>query len=158
MVRRIRCLHFILLVFLCFFLISCLPKTGHISLDFDDDVEVDLTRGKLQPGFIYYYSGPEAEPHTIIAIDDDVPFQQNFWQPAQFGKIQVEEWLEAIDNRHRPITDMYSGGRLLDRKGNFLGIWFSRYNFFAGYIDSEGKLVIKRPHRRNNRLRFRQSK
>lgn len=149
MVRLRRFQYRVVLLLLCVFVVSCLPKTGQISWHASDKVEIDLTKGHLQPGFTYYYTGPEAIPHTIIAIRDDVPFQQNFWLPVEFGELQVKEWLQAIDNNHRAVTDMYFGGRLLDRKGNFLGIWYSRDRFYSGYIDSEGRLVILRPVRRN---------
>jgi hypothetical protein len=141
----------LVLIFLGFFLASCLPKTGHISWQATDDVEVDLANGFLHPGFNYYYCGPEAIPHTIIGLYKDVPFQQNFWQPAQYGQTQVKEWLQAIDNPHRPVNDMYFGGRLLDRKGNFLGIWYSKHHFYSGYLDGEGRLVVLRPVERAKR-------
>ncbi len=135
------------------FLISCLPTTGHISWQASDEVELELGKGQLPSGYSYYYLGPEAIPHTIIGIPADVPFQPNFWKPAEFGKQQVNEWLEAIDNKHRDVKDFYFGGRLLDRKGNFLGIWYSKYHFYSGYVDSEGRLVIMRPLRRQQEFR-----
>ena len=140
-------LQYIFLFPFIFFLVSCLPKSGNISLRYDDQVEIDLTKGKLQSGLTYFYSGPEAEPHTIIGIADKVSFQHDLWQPAQQGKAQVLRWLESIDNRHRSITDMYSGGSLVDGEGKILGVWFSKYRFFSGFITSEGKLVIRRPLR-----------
>jgi hypothetical protein len=136
-----------LCVLLCAFLLSCLAKTGHISWQASDEVEDDLAKGHLPPGLTFYYSGPEAIPHTIIGIASDQPFQQNFWQPVAFGGQQVKEWLADIDNRHRSVRDMYFGGRLVDRQGNFLGIWYSKYRFFSGYFDSDSRLVILRPLR-----------
>lgn len=131
----------------CIFLVSCLPKTGHISWQASVEVENDLNQGDLQPGLTYYYSGPEALPHTIIGIVADQPFQQNFWQPVPFGAQQVKEWLADIDNPHRSVKDMYFGGKLFDRQGHFLGIWYSKYRFYSGYLDSDSKLVILRPLR-----------
>lgn len=145
---KIRSVQFTLVVFLlCAFIVSCLPQTGHISWQASDKVEIDLSQGHLQPGLTYYYSGPEALPHTIIGVRSDLPFKQNFWQPALFGEQQVKEWLEAIDNHHRPVTDMYFGGELLSRKGEFLGIWFSKHRFYSGYLDSDGNLIVLRPAR-----------
>ena len=146
--QRIKCsLHLIFLSLLVLLLTSCLPKNGQISLHFDDQVEVNLSQGRLQPGFSYFYSGPEAEPHTIIGIAEDVSFQQDLWQPATQGVAQVERWLENIDNRHRSITDMYSGGTLVDGQGKELGVWFSKYRFYSGSYNSQGKLIIRRPLR-----------
>ncbi len=139
-------------VFFSALLVSCLPKTGHISWQASDEVESALSRGQLQPGLTYYYSGPEALPHTIIGILSDLPFQQNFWQPVQFGAMQVKEWLAAIDNAHRDVTDMYYGGELLDRKGNYLGIWYSKHRFYSGYLDNDGKLIVLRPLRHEKKL------
>ncbi len=146
--QRIKCsLQLIFLSFLVLLLSSCAPKNGQVTLNFDDQVEVDLSGGELQPGFSYFYNGSEAEPHTIIGIAGDVFFQQDLWQPATEGVVQVQRWLENIDNRHRSITDMYSGGTLVDGQGKMLGIWFSKYRFYSGFFTSDGKLVIRRPLR-----------
>lgn len=138
------------LLYILFFVAACLPKTGHISWQASDQVEPALVAGG-ESGFAYYYSGSEALPHTIIGVRENVPFRRNLWQPAEFGEVQVREWLENIDNRHRPITNLYSGGKLYNRKGDFLGIWYSRYRFYSGYVDSDGKLVIQPPIRRDQR-------
>lgn len=147
MQRSICFLKPIILAFSVVFLVSCAPIANQISLHYDDQVEADLTGGRLQSGFQYYYSGPEAKPHTIIGVSEDVSFQQDLWQPAREGNEQVQKWLENIDNRHRNITDMYSGGRLRDEQGREVGIWFSKYRFFSGVLSSEGELVIRRPLR-----------
>lgn len=138
------------LLYILFFVTACLPKTGHISWQASDQVEPALAAGG-EDSFAYYYSGSEALPHTIIGIRENVPFRRNLWQPAEFGEVQVREWLENIDNRHRPITDTYSGAKLYNRKGDFLGIWYSKYRFYSGYVDSDGKLVIQPPIRRDQR-------
>ena len=146
--HRSKCfLQPIFLVFFAFFLVSCAPKANQVSLNYDDQIEVDLSGGQLQAGFTYYYAGSEAEPHTIIGIAPHVSFQAGFWQPAQAGNEQVAGWLELIDNRHRDITDMYSGAKLVDGNGKQVGIWYSKYRFFSGHFSDNGQLIIRRPVR-----------
>jgi hypothetical protein len=140
--------------YLILFVAACLPKTGHITWQASDEVEPALAAG-VKSGLVYYYSGSETVPHTIIGIKEEVPFRRNLWQPAEFGEAQVREWLENIDNPHRPIRDIYSGGKLYSRKGDFLGVWYSKYRFYSGYIDSEGKLVVQPPIRAHHRSIFR---
>ncbi len=152
MVKVRLCKVMSILVLLSGFMAACLPQSGHISWQADQEVEVGLSQGQLHPGLVYYYSGPEALPHTIIGVRADLPFKQSFWQPALFGEQQVKEWLAAIDNPHRPVNDMYFGGNLLSRKGEFLGVWFSKYHFYSGYLDSDGNLIVLRPLRYEDKL------
>lgn len=151
-VRKVPCCSLILLL-CCGFLVSCVPKIGNISRQASDEVEVDLSKGYLLPGMHCYFSGSETLPHTIITLSQEVTFQQDLWQASSLCGPQVKEWLEDIDNRHRPINDMYTAGKLLDSNGQLLGYWYSKYDFQSGHIDSNGVLSIQRPlQRRKGRL------
>ena len=125
--------------------VSCASTGTQLSWRASDDVEMNLAEGKMLPQFSYYYSGSESQPHTIIAIRKNVSFKQSLWQPASSSAYSVREWLEAIDNPHRPVNDRYFGGELLGEEGDVVGMWYSKHRFLVGYFNANDKLVVPQP-------------
>lgn len=135
-------------------LVSCAAHGGPLTLQASDEVEREL--GRDRPGFVYYYSGSEAIPHTIIGLRAGQPFGAQLWQPAPSSPGQTGRWLAAIDNPHRAVQDRYLGGWLVDEGGAVLGLWYSRYRYAGSSRDQDGGvLLIRSPVRRDrHRLHF----
>jgi hypothetical protein len=128
-------------------LASCVAHGWPLSWQASDEVEQEM--GRSRSAFIYYFSGSEALPHTIIGLRAGQSFRPGLWQPAPAGADQPGRWLEAIDNRHRLGRDRYAGGWLVDEGGEVLGLWYSRYRYAGSSRDDDGAVRIRPPLRRD---------
>ncbi len=115
-------------------------------------VEAGLKSGELAQDFNIYFSGSQAEPHTIIGVLKSVEFRQSLWQGTDSTTELLQKWSEHIDNPYRPLNDQYWGGYVVSATGQYIGFWFSKHRFLMADFN-DGVLSILQPFRRNTLFR-----
>lgn len=97
-------------------------------LDFDMSVNDTFESGRILADHTYYYSGPEAEPWAIMAIDDRYQLASGLWNKIDLTAEQLDRWMRRIDNRYRFKT-FYRGAVIRDQEGERIGLWYSPWDW-----------------------------
>jgi len=78
---------------------------------------------EILPNHHYYYSGPDARPFYIIAIDDRYRLQSGLWKPVELTPARLEHWIN-IPPRVGYDPHPY-GAYITGPNGKRLGLWYS---------------------------------
>jgi hypothetical protein len=81
------------------------------------------------PDHTYYYTGPEARPEAIMALDNAYTLanERNFWIKVDISEDRLQMWNRIIRNETR-IKFPYYGSRIVTPEGKVAGVWYSRYD------------------------------
>jgi len=78
---------------------------------------------EILPDHHYYYSGPDARPFYIIAIDDRYRLQSGLWKPVELTPARLEHWINIPP---RVGYDPHPYGAYITGPDNErIGLWYS---------------------------------
>lgn len=117
------------------------------------EIEAGLQTGDLAEDYSFYYSGSEAEPHTIIGVLNTILFEPSLWQPVGSDRTILQSWYEMIDNPYRDRRSSYFGGYIRDSQGLAVGVWYSKHRYRNSTISEDGIMTISRPFIKNRTSR-----
>jgi len=78
---------------------------------------------EILPDHNYYYSGPDARPFYIIAIDNRYRLQSGLWKPVDLTPERLEHWINIpprVGYDPHPF-----GAYITGPDGERLGLWYS---------------------------------
>ena len=112
-----------------------------------------IESGAVLPDHTYYYTGPQAEPDAIIAIDNRFTLKAKYWVKVDNAAEQLKDWNRLIDNAHRvPGEDgglwpgtYYHGARIMTPEGKQVGIWYSRYDHTVIQFPDPSTIILYTP-------------
>ena len=103
------------------------------------------------PDHTYYFTGPEAAPDAIIAIDNRFTLQSKYWIKIDDVAEKLNDWNRYIDNAHSFES---STVRLMLRYGGFwimtpdskqAGLWYSRHDNTVVQFPDPSTIIIYAP-------------
>jgi hypothetical protein len=90
----------------------------------DDQAKQIFETYQVLPEHRYYYSGPDAHPDAVIAIDSAFNLKSNLWKLVTPTPGQMKNWFNWL--RPRVDWDVYPYGRyILSDDGRRIGLWYS---------------------------------
>jgi hypothetical protein len=103
-------------------LMGCTGTYGRFV--YDEAVDDTFEQLSVLRGHSYYYSGPDSYPDVIIAINEEYTLASKLWKPIEITEAQLKKWIYYPTRRaqYYPYT---FGRRILDERGNQLGVWYS---------------------------------
>lgn len=119
------------------------PNQGKLVRSFE--VGQLIEAGTVLPEHTYYYTGPEAEPDAIIAIDNRYTLQSKYWLAVENVEDRLAEWNGYIDNPSR-YRKMYTGARIMTPDGQVAGIWYSRYTHTVVRYPDPSTIIVFTPY------------
>ena len=86
-----------------------------------DDLFESLT---VLPDHAYFFSGSDARPRVILAIDDAYTLSSKLWKPVDMTAEQLKRWV--LNPSRRSQYDAATYGRYIyDDKGQRIGAWYA---------------------------------
>ena len=79
---------------------------------------------EILPDFIYYYTGPDAEPTAILGVHNDYSLRSRFWKKVDLTQRQLKAWVDLMSD-HIDFAPMPRGFFVLDDRGTEIGIFYS---------------------------------
>ena len=140
-----KCLFFATLIFLASFLVlgCAVPKNqGDLARSFE--VTQLVESGTVLPGHTYFYTGPEAMPEEIIAVDNRYTLKSKYWIRVNNVKERLADWNEYIENSYR-YTYAYIGAWIMTPDGQQAGIWYSRYYYTVVQYPDSSSIIVYTP-------------
>ncbi len=97
---------------------------------------------QILPNHKYYVSGWGSVPYAIIAIDSQFKLRKGLWSPVEATVPILRNWVREMD-----IIYGYppSGSRILDHKGQQLGVWYSSKQWTTIIIEEENEIAVFAP-------------
>lgn len=84
---------------------------------------------EILPNYNYYYSGPDAQPHYLIGIDDSYKLKSKLWKPVDLTSAMLKDWF----NYYRPRVGGYNplpyGAFISGPNGERIGLWYSVHDW-----------------------------
>jgi hypothetical protein len=97
---------------------------------YDEAVDEAFEQLTVLPDHHYYFSGPDAFPDAIIAVDSNYTLASRLWKPIDMTEAQLKRWIFYPTRRALYYPYTY-GRRILDDRGNQLGVWYSLKDYRA---------------------------
>ncbi len=97
---------------------------------------------QILPNHKYYVSGWGSVPYANIAIDSQFKLRKGLWSPDEATVPILRNWVREMD-----IIYGYppSGSRILDHKGQQLGVWYSSKQWTTIIIEEENEIAVFAP-------------
>lgn len=134
-------------------LVSGCTSGRYGRLDLDMSVNDTFESGRILADHTYYYSGPEAEPWAIMAIDNRYQLAPGLWNKIDLTAEQLDRWMRRIDNRYRFKT-FYRGAVIRDREGERIGLWYSPWDWTVIRRGEGNEVTIYTPDVRSEHDEF----
>ena len=139
------------------FLLACILVVLPVFSDAIDIPGLKLKYGKLErsrdvtqafealrilPDHQYYIHGWSSVPYAIIGVRDNYKLRKGLWKDVEVTVPLLRSWISQMDN----IYDYPPyGSRILDHKGNQVGIWYSSKQWTTIVIEEENQIAIFTP-------------
>ena len=140
-----RYMQFVCTLILISFLASgCAIPANQGTLIRDGEVEQLVESATVLPNHSYYYTGSEARPDVIIAIDNSFTLTSKYWIKVDDVANQLMDWNRLIDNAHR-FKRAYKGFRIMTPGGSQSGIWYSPYEYTVVQFPDPSTIILYTP-------------
>jgi len=105
------------------------------------------------PDHTYYFTGPEAIPDAVIAIDNRFTLQSKYWIKIDDVAEKLKDWNRYIDNAHS-FESSNIRTRMMIRYGGFwimtpddkqAGLWYSRHDNTVIQFPDPSTIIIYAP-------------
>jgi hypothetical protein len=141
------------LLLLCFLSGGCAAHQNQGEIVRSEEVTQLIESKTVLPDHTYYYTGPEAEPDAIIAIDNRFALQSKYWIKVDDAAEKLMDWNRIIDNAHRVpgehgapwIRSTYAGARIMTSDGRRAGLWYSRHEHTVVQFPDASTIILYTP-------------
>jgi hypothetical protein len=119
-----------------------LPSFRYGKLERDRDVNHIFQTYKVLADHKYYTTGQGNIPNAIIGIQDSIKLRSGIWKPVAVTTPLLRSWVTNMDNvyGYPPY-----GSRILDDKGQPLGIWYSSKQWTTVIIEKKNEIAVLAP-------------
>ena len=103
------------------------------------------------PDHTYYFTGPEAGPDAIIAIDNRLTLESKYWIKVDKVAEKLKDWNRYIDNAHSfkssnaRVMLRYEGFWIMTPDGKQAGLWYSRHDNTVIQFPDPSTIIIYAP-------------
>jgi hypothetical protein len=117
-------------------------KLKYGKLERDREVTQIFETYQILEDHAYYINGWGSIPYAIIAIDDQYKLRKGLWKKVDITVPLLRGWVSQMDMvyGYPPY-----GSRILDHKGNPLGMWYSSKQWTTVVIEEENQIAVFTP-------------
>jgi hypothetical protein len=137
------------LIGLAYMLTACALTGGknYGYFEYDEEAKKIFEVYEVLSDHNYFYSGPEARPNAIIALQQEYTLQSKLWKPVDMTSQRMKKWLTY--DGHDPAkfkAHIRSGRYMYARNGTRIGLWYSLKDWnthsMIKMVDVEQKIVV----------------
>lgn len=147
----VGCRFFVSILLFSILVSSCAANRDYAKVRKNFDVEQYFRSDNLEPGYRYYYTGPDGEPIAFLALSEEYVLVSQFWH--QFNNsYQLQGWIRDIDRIWGQLDDIeyvmiiYKGSEILSKDKERIGMIYSKYDWIvAWWGENENEIYITPP-------------
>lgn len=134
---------FIALLFILTAVFSgCSGNYGRLQLS--KEVNKTFEDAVILPDHTYYYSGGDARPRAILAIQNSYKLRTSLWKKVDLDPERLRNWILFM-TEFRGYNFRTFGSRVLDPQGKQVGIWYSAWNRTPVKMLGENEVAVVPP-------------
>ena len=117
-------------------------KLKYGTLERSQEVTKTFEKPQILSDHTYYVHGWGSVPYAIIGINDKYKLRKGLWKETEVTVQMLRSWISRMD-----IIYDYPpyGSRILDHKGNQLGVWYSSKQWTTIIIEDDNQFAILTP-------------
>lgn len=125
---------------------GCATDRQYLKVRRSIEVEKNFRSGKLLPQYRYYYTGPDGEPISLMALDRQYTLMSMFWHEFRSGA-QLQGWLKTIDRIWGQLDDIeyvtiiYKGSEILSQDNTPIAMIYSKYDWVVAWFGENSKEI-----------------
>lgn len=117
-------------------------KLKYGTLERSREVTKTFEKPAILPDHKYYIHGWGSVPYAIIGIKSKYKLRKGLWKEIEITVPMLRGWISQMDS----IYDYPPyGSRILDHRGNQLGVWYSSKQWTTIIIEDENQFAILAP-------------
>ena len=114
-------------------------------LESDKEIKQSFESYRVLPNHKYYYRGVSSKPTVIVGIEENYELNLKMWvkidtESDNFRRLIDIVSLQGMGNNIEPW-----GFRILDKTGNYVGVWYSALRAAAVDINDNRQIVNLQP-------------
>jgi hypothetical protein len=117
-------------------------KFKYGALERSRDVTKKFETYQILPDHKYYTHGWGSVPYAIIGVRNNFKLRKGLWKEVEITAPLLRSWIRQMDSiyGYQPY-----GSRILDHKGNQIGVWYSSKQWTTIVIEEENQIAIFAP-------------
>ena len=118
------------------------PKFKYGKLQRSRDVTKTFETYQILPDHKYYTHGWGTVPYAIIGVRSKFKLRKGLWKEVEITAPLLRSWIGQMDSiyGYPPY-----GSRILDHKGNPMGVWYSSKQWTTVVIEEDNQIAIFAP-------------
>ena len=110
-------------------------------LESDKEIKNSFESYQVLPNHKYYYWGVSSSPVAIVGINDNYELNLKLWVKIDTESDDYRRMIDIISTSAEGDTAEPWGFRILDRDGNYVGIWYSTVKATSVDINENRQIV-----------------
>ncbi len=114
-------------------------------LESDREIKRSFESYQVLPNHKYYFRDVSSSPIVIIGIEETYELILKMWTPVDTESDDYRKMIDIISLNAEGNTSEPWGFRILDNKGNYVGVWYSARQATAVGINDKRQIVYFGP-------------
>jgi hypothetical protein len=117
-------------------------KLKYGKLERSRDITNKFETYQILPDHKYYIHGWGTVPYAIIGVQNKFKLRKGLWKEVEITAPLLRSWVSQMDSiyGYPPY-----GSRILDHKGNPIGVWYSSKQWTTVVIEEDNQIAIFAP-------------
>ena len=111
-------------------------------LESDKAIKHSFESYQVLPNHKYYYWGVSNSPAAIVGIDDNYELKLTLWVKFDTESDDYRRMIDIISTSAEGSPAEPWGFRILDREGNYVGVWYSTIKATSVDINDNRQIVM----------------
>ena len=144
LIRKGFVVHIILFSMIILALSGC-STSKYGKLESDKEIKQSFESYQVLPNHKYYYRGVSSKPVVIVGIEENYELNLTMWVKIDTESGDYRRLIDIVSLQGMGNTIEPWGFRILDKTGNYVGVWYSALRAAAVDINENRQIVNLRP-------------
>ena len=114
-------------------------------LEGDREIKQSFENYQALPNHKYYYRGVSSKPVVIVGIEENYELNLKMWVNIDTDSDDFRRLIDIVSLQGMGNTIEPWGFRILDKNGNYAGVWYSALRAAAVDINDDRQIVNLQP-------------
>jgi hypothetical protein len=141
MIKRKRFAVPVISFFMILFTLGGCSTSNFGRLESDKEVKRSFESYQVLPNHNYYYYGTSSSPAAIVGIEENYELNLTMWVKLDTESDNYRRLIDIVSIQGAGRTVHPWGFRILDKAGNYVGVWYSAARASSVNINDNRQIV-----------------
>jgi hypothetical protein len=128
-----------------FFALSACSVSNYGRLESDKELKHSFESYQVLPNHKYYYRGVSSKPTVIVGIEENYELNLKMWVNIDTESDNYRRLINIVSLQGMGSNVEPWGFRILDKTGNYVGVWYSALRAAAVDVNDNRQIVNLQP-------------